>query len=52
MNNVDSSVPTNRARLLFSFTKADKVPGFQDKMTKALKKLIVLSGGAPENKLF
>ncbi|HEV2486895.1 MAG TPA: hypothetical protein VGT08_15310 [Terracidiphilus sp.] len=52
MNNVDSSVPTNRVRLLFSITKAEGVPGFQDKMTKALKKLIVLSGGAPENKLF
>jgi hypothetical protein len=52
MNNVDSSVPPNRVRLLFSFTKADGVPGFQDKMTKALKKLIVLSGGAPESKLF
>ena len=52
MNHVDASVPTNRIRLLFSFTKADQVPDFQDKMTKALKKLIVLSGGTPEYKLF
>ncbi len=28
-NEVDDSVPTNRARLLFSYTKADQWPNFQ-----------------------
>ncbi len=47
-NRVDESVPANRIRLLFSYSKADQWTSFQDKLTKALKKLIVLSGGAPE----
>ncbi len=46
---VDESVPTNRIRFLFSYQKADQWPNFQAKLTKALKKLIVLSGGT-ENK--
>jgi len=50
--NVDEDVPTNRIRFLFAFSKADQWPGFQAKLTKALKKLIVLSGGAGEVKLF
>lgn len=41
----DGSVPSNRIRFLFAFTKADQWPGFQAKLTKALKRLIVLSGG-------
>ena len=49
---VDDSVPANRIRFLFADDKVDQWPGFKDKMTKAFKKLIVLSGGAPEVKLF
>ncbi len=49
---VDESVPANRIRLLFSYSKADQWTGFQAKLTKALKKLIVLSGGAGEVNLF
>jgi hypothetical protein len=51
-NEVDDSVPTNRVRLLFSYTKADQWPNFQTKLAKALKRLIVLSGGTPEKTLF
>jgi len=42
----DVSVPANRIRFLFAYTKADQWTGFQAKLTKALKRLIVLSGGA------
>ena len=49
---VDARAATNRARFLFSLTKADQVPDFQAKMAKALKKLIALSGGAPEKDIF
>jgi hypothetical protein len=42
----------NRARFLFSQSKADDLPDFQDKMAKAFKKLIVLTGGEPEKDLF
>ncbi len=48
----DESVPSNRIRFLFSYTKADQWPGFQAKLTKALKKLIVLSGGTGEVQRF
>jgi len=51
-NNVDSTVPNNRVRLMFSYVKADQRPNFQEKMTKAIKKLIELSGGATEKDLF
>ncbi len=51
-NQVDASVPTNRARLLFSLPMASAVTGFPDKMGKAVKKLIALAGGAPEKDLF
>lgn len=47
---VDRKMTSNRARLLFSLAKADAIPGFTDKMDKAFKKFVVLSGGAPENK--
>ena len=50
--NVDTSDPTNRARLLFSYVKADQRPKFQELMTKAVKKLIALSGGAAEANIF
>ncbi len=49
---VDESVPANRIRFLFSQQKADQWTGFQAKLTKTLKKLIVLSGGTGEVKLF
>ncbi len=49
---VDAEVTTNRVRLLFSLAKVEQISGFQDKMTKALKKLIIDSGGAPEKGLF
>jgi hypothetical protein len=51
-NEADPTVQANRVRLLFSFAKADQRLKFQDTMTKAIKKLIVLSGGAPEHDLF
>ena len=49
---VDESVPANRIRFLFSQQKADQWTGFQAKLTKTLKRLIVLSGGTGEVKLF
>ncbi len=49
---VDASVSSNRVRLLFSFAKAEQVKDFEENMTKAVKKLIVLTGGAPEKALF
>ena len=51
-NNLDETASTNRVRLLFSFSKADQRPKFQEQMTKAIKKLIALTGGAPEKALF
>jgi hypothetical protein len=51
-NQVDTSIASNRARLLFSVPKANAVPKFAETMGKAIKKLIVLSGGAPEKELF
>lgn len=52
LDRVDTTLIANRARLLFSQPKTDDVPDFQDKMTKAMKKLIVLAGGAPEKDIF
>ena len=46
------AIPTNRVRLLFSFAKADQRPKFQDTMTKAIKKLIALSGRRSANTIF
>jgi hypothetical protein len=51
-NHPDTSAPSNRVRLLFSASQAKQSPDFQNNMTKAIKKLIVLSGGVPEKKLF
>ncbi len=45
-NRIDASIATNRARLFFSLSKANATPGFTNKMDKAIKKLIVQSGGA------
>jgi hypothetical protein len=49
---VDYSVPSNRIRFLFSYRKADQWPGFQAKLTKTLKKFIVLSGGIGQTQRF
>jgi hypothetical protein len=49
---VDEGVPSNRIRFLFSYQKADQWPNFQSKLTKALKRLIVLSGGAGSTERF
>lgn len=49
---VDPTMIANRARLLFSLAMTDNVPKFQDNMAKALRQLIVLSGGAPQYDLF
>lgn len=49
---VDTTLVGNRARFLFSEPKADDVPDFHDKMTKAMKKLITLTGGAAEKDIF
>ena len=52
MEQVDESVPGNRVRLLFSLSKAEQWPGFQTKMAKAVKRLVVLTGGAAPKELF
>jgi hypothetical protein len=49
---LDTTLANNRVRLVFSFTKADQRPKFQELMTKAIKKLIALSGGDPEHNIF
>ncbi|HUX43994.1 MAG TPA: hypothetical protein VMV57_04510 [Terracidiphilus sp.] len=51
-NHVVASIADNRARLLFALYKTDQMPGFADKMTKALQDLIALSGGLPAKSLF
>jgi hypothetical protein len=51
-NEVDTSVPQNRVRLLFSFSKAEQWPLFQEKFAKALKQLIALSGAPPVKDIF
>jgi hypothetical protein len=52
LDHVDTTLIGNRARFLFSQPKTDDVPDFQGKMTKALKKLIALTGGAEEKDIF
>jgi hypothetical protein len=51
-NQVDTTISGNRARLLFSWGKIPEESGFQTKMTKAMKKLIALSGGSAEKDIF
>jgi len=51
-NNVDPSIPTTYARILFSWDKIPANSGLQAKMTKAMKSLIKLSGGYAEKDLF
>ena len=48
---INATMPANRARFLFSQAHADDIPGFQQKLTKAFKKLIALTGGTPEKDL-
>ncbi len=48
----DATMIGNRARLLFSQALAENIPKFQENMAKALKELIVMSGGVPEKDLF
>lgn len=48
----EDGTTTNRVRLLFSLAKAEQLPGFQDKMTKTMKALILLSGGVEEQDFF
>jgi len=51
-NQIDRSISANRVRFLFAHDKANAVPDFAYNMTKAIKKLVVLSGGAAEKKVF
>jgi hypothetical protein len=51
-NNVDPSIPSTRARILFSWDAIPDGSGFQAKFTKALKKLIKLSGGMTDKDIF
>jgi hypothetical protein len=51
-NNVDPSIPTTRARILFSWDSIPDGSGFQAKFTKAFKKLIKLSGGLTDKDIF
>ncbi len=51
-NRIDTTILTNRTRLLFSLYKTDPIPDFQKKVATALKQLIVLSGGAAEKDIF
>ena len=47
-NQIDPTLASNRARLFFSLSKSRATAGFTDKMDKAIKELVVASGGAPE----
>jgi hypothetical protein len=51
-NNLDPSISTTRARILFSWESIPDGSGFQAKFTRALKKLIKISGGMSEKDIF
>jgi len=51
-NNVDPSIPSTRARILFSWAMIPDGSGFQAKFTKALKKLIKMSGGMTDKDIY
>jgi len=51
-NNLDTSIPSSRARILFSWAMIPDGSGFQAKFTKALKKLIKLSGGMTDKDIY
>jgi hypothetical protein len=50
-NQIDTSVARNRARLFFSLSKSRATYDFTNKMDKAIKELVVASGGAPEKQV-
>lgn len=51
-NNVDPSIPSTHVRILFSWDKIPESSGLQTKMTKAMKKLIIKSGGYADKDIF
>ena len=51
-NNLDTSIPSSRARILFSWAMIPDGSGFQAKFTKALKKLIKQSGGMTDKDIY
>lgn len=51
-NQIDATILPNRARFLFSESKAEADPKFTDNMMKAFQKLIALSGGNPQKDIF
>jgi len=51
-NQINPNAAANRVRLLFSHSKANATPGFVDTMDRAVKKLVELSGGTAEKKIF
>ena len=51
-NQVDPTILPNRARFLFSESKAEADTKFTDNMMKAFQKLIALSGGNPQKDIF
>jgi len=51
-NNVDPSISSSRARILFSWNMIPDGSGFQAKFTKAFKKLIKQSGGMTEKDIY
>lgn len=51
-NQVDASIPGNRARLLFSLDKANAVRNFTASMNKAVQKLVEQCGGAAQKDLY
>jgi hypothetical protein len=50
-NQIDTNLASNRARIFFSLSKARATPGFTEKMDKAIKELVVASGGAAEKQV-
>lgn len=49
---IDNTISNIHIRLLFSLSKAADIPSFQNKIEKAVKRLITLCGGEPERNLF
>lgn len=48
----DPNILGNRARFFFSLSLMQQIPGVQQDIAKAVRKLIAATGGAAENKLF
>jgi len=51
-DNIDPSTKSSRARILFSWGMIPDGSGFQAKFTKALKKLIKMSGGMTDKDIY